>query len=160
MNNRTFACARGLTADAVVGLLREQCDLYVRLESLVMQQREMVGGDEVEPLIGLLADRQRLSERLTEIGRTLAPIRREWHEFRDQLTPDDRSTADALLSEADGRLQRIIASDEQDARILAARRATVARKLRSSAAGQDAAFAYQAPANRSGRLDVVEGSDT
>jgi hypothetical protein len=60
----------------ILELLRVQARLYARLESFAIRQRTLVTGDDVGPLLSLLADRQRLSEQMAHLGEALKPIRR------------------------------------------------------------------------------------
>ena len=145
--------------DGVLDLLREQASLYAKLESMAGRQRSLVTEDDVGPLLGLLADRQRLSAQLTKLSTRLAPVRREWETCRRCLSPAQQAEADRLLSDAGGRLRRIIESDEQDARVLSGRKQAVATALQATHSTSQALQAYRAPTGRSDRLDcVAEGA--
>lgn len=143
-------------ADGVLDLLREQASLYAKLESLAARQRSLVTEDDVGPLLGLLADRQRLSEQLTRLSTRLAPVRGEWETCRRCLSPAQQAEADRLLSDAGGRLRRIIESDEQDARVLSGRKQAVATALQATHSTNQALRAYRAPTGRADRLDCVD----
>lgn len=144
------------SADGVLDLLREQASLYAKLESLAARQRLLVTEEDVGPLLGLLADRQRLSEKLTRLSTRLAPVRREWEACRRCLSPAQRDEADRLLGDAGGRLRRIIESDEQDARVLSGRKQAVATALQATHSTNQALRAYRAPTGRVDRLDCVD----
>jgi hypothetical protein len=144
----------------ILELLRVQARLYARLESFASRQRTLVTGDDVGPLLSLLADRQRLSEQMAHLGEALKPIRRDWQAYREALAPPDRSEADRLLGETEERLKRMIESDEHDARVLSVRKQAVARTLRATHASGQAVSAYRSPTNHSGRLDCVDGDSS
>ena len=141
--------------DGVLRLLREQASLYGRLESLASRQRSLVSGDDVGPLLSVLAERQKLSERLTQIATRLLPVRRDWETYRARFTPDERVEADRQLHEVGERLQRIIESDEQDSRVLSGRKQAVAAALRSTHVKGSAMTAYRTTTAQASLLDCM-----
>jgi len=124
-------------------MLREQAALYRRLEAFAAKQRTLISSEEAGPLLMLLADRQRLSVQLAGISQRFEPIRREWNAHRERLTPLERREAEGLLSDIKDHLSRVMESDEQDARILSARKESVATALRASHATGQAISAYR-----------------
>lgn len=143
------------SVDRVLELLREQVSLYGRLVSFATRQRGLVSGEDTGPLLAMLADRRKLSQQLAEVGSRLAPVRQEWATFRDRLSNEQRSEAEQLLREAGERLHRVIASDEQDARVLSARKQSVAMALRKTHATGEAIQAYRVGDGSTKRLDCV-----
>lgn len=133
--------------EQMLDLLRQQASLFAKLESLAARQRRLVTSEDTRPLLALLADRQRISIELTSIAGHLEPVRRDWPAMRERLTNVERAEAERSLSESRERLQRIMDSDEQDARVLAARKQTVAAALRGAHDTGRAITAYH------GRMD-------
>lgn len=131
----------------VLDMLREQASLYARLEVYARRQRELVSGDDTGPLLAVLADRQRLSAELAELGATLAPYRRNWERYRGGLNEVGRSEADRLVAETAACLRRVMESDEQDARLLSARRTLTVREMQSTRAAGTAMAAYRPTAD-------------
>lgn len=138
--------AREKAPGDVLALLRDQAALYARLESIAERQRTLVTRDDTTPLLVLLADRQRLSRTLSDVGRQLAPIRGEWSTYREQLDAAQQQEADRLVEEIADRLKRVIEGDERDARLLSARREMTSRALRTMHAGTPVRTAYLARA--------------
>ena len=132
--------------EEVLGLLREQSALYTRLESFAARQRSLVRADDTAPLLMLLADRQRLSAELTRLATRLAPVRRGWTLFRERCSASQRAEADGLISVVSQRLQRVIESDEKDARVLSVRKQRVATNLQATHRVGQAISAYREPA--------------
>jgi hypothetical protein len=151
----TVRMDEGAGSKEVLRLLREQADLYVQLEALAARQQSLVSDDDVGPLLSVLADRQKLSARLTQVARRLAPLRRDWDRYRAALTPAERDEAEEKLRDASERLQRIIESDERDARVLSGRKQAVAAALRSTHVQGSAMTAYRSATGRPGRLDCT-----
>ncbi len=145
----------GNAPDDVLALLRDQAALYARLESIAERQRTLVTREDTTPLLVLLADRQRLSKTLSDVGRQLAPIRRDWSAYRRRLDVAQRQEADRLVEEIANRLRRVIDSDERDARVLSARREMTSRALRTMHAGTPVRTAYmpQTATSDSSHLD-------
>ena len=142
--------------DRILELLGEQASLYARLETLAQRQRSLVAGDNVGPLLSLLADRQKLSQRLAQVAGALAPLRRGWTTYRKSLTASQRDQAERLLAESRERLCRIMESDDEDARILSGRKQAVAGALKATHATKQAIRAYHVPGATAGRLDCTD----
>ena len=132
--------ARG--GDEVMEQLREQAALYGRLESIARRQRRLVTDDDPTPLLALLADRQSLAVEMSRAAERFEPMRRDWPCVREGLSSAQRAEADAQQGEIRHSLQRVLASDEQDARVLAARREAAARELRATHSSAAAISAY------------------
>lgn len=137
------------TPDVMLAWLEEQSSLFARLESLASKQRTLVAQEDTGPLLALLGERQRLSARLTDLASHLEPIRRNWKTVRERMSGAQQSAAERCLSESRQRLQRIMESDEHDARVLAARKQSVTRALRGAHDTSCAMTAYRVPPARS-----------
>ncbi len=129
-------------ADDVLGLLRRQAHLFARLEQFAARQRSLVRADDTGSLLSLLADRQKLSAELARLAGLLAPIRKGWASFREGLGDAQRLEAERLVSDAARCLQRVIESDEQDARLLSVKKQGVSDELGRFHAAGDALTAY------------------
>lgn len=146
--------------EEVLTLLKEQASLYTKLESLATHQRSLVTGDDMGPLLSVLADRRKVSEALGEIVSRLAPVRRRWSTYRTRLTSSQRHRADRWLADASERLERVMESDQHDARVLSGRKQAVAEALRTTHASGQAISAYRTSMVGRSRLDCTdEGSE-
>ena len=141
---------------AVMSLLHREDAVFRRLEGLAARQRDLVVGSDMQPLLGLLTDRRRLSAELTEITRELAPVRRQWATVRSRLAPSERAEADELISQAGRRLRRLMAGDEEDARKLAVRKQAVAQTLSETGSAACALSAYRGATERAVRFDCTD----
>jgi hypothetical protein len=83
---------------------------------------------------------------LAELNAQLAPFRQEWNGLYDALPPDVQRQAGALLEQINGMLRVILAGDERDGRMLAARKQSVGQQLAASAGGRTAHQAYASQA--------------
>ncbi len=147
------------SAEEVLVLLRRQAQLYGGLEALAETQKSLVTGDDVGPLLALLAERQKLSDALMDVAGRLAPVRRSWASSRTRLPPPQRAEADRLVHEAEQRLERLIENDTRDARVLFGRRHSVAKALRMTHSTGEAMSAYRGAPSSAGRLDLVSEGD-
>ncbi|MBN1510841.1 MAG: flagellar export chaperone FlgN [Phycisphaerae bacterium] len=135
----------------VMALLRRQVDLYRRLEGLAGRQRNLIAEADPQPLLQLLADRQKLTDELSVNSGVLEPYRANWSDVRARFSDEQRQSADALLTEAGERLGRILAADRQDAQLLAARKAQTASALAGVRCGRQMLNAYGQPSASAGR---------
>jgi hypothetical protein len=131
--------------EGVLELLRRQVNLYRRLETLSQQQRNQISSDDPQPLLRLLADRQRLTDALVETSRRLAPFREKFSAVRAALETGEREEVDRLLKEAGQRLDRILRADQDDAKLLAARKVRASTALSQTQVGRRMLNAYAPP---------------
>lgn len=140
-------------SDGLIGLLREQRDLYLRLKELSERQRAMISGDRPEQLLNILRDRQNLVSALARVNEQLSPYRRDWQRVYDRLSETARQNAQELLDEINGMLQVILRTDQEDQALLAARKQAVARALGGVNDGRVANAAYARRDSESGTTD-------
>ena len=69
----------------VLRILRDQDQVYDRLERCAKLQQSSVSDADVERLLSVLADREKLIHSLAESGKLLDPVRREWKVCRDEF---------------------------------------------------------------------------
>ena len=136
-------------AATVLTLLRRQRDLYRRLHRLADRQHGLIAESDPGTLLTVLGDRQKLVESLLEVGRELAPHRETWAETRQALDDQDREEAEGILAEVCQILGQVIDADEQDARLLSARKVHGSGALQSLRSDREAVSAYAAGARQS-----------
>lgn len=146
---------------AAAGRLREllarQLDLYRRLERLSGAQRQSIETEDPRPLLILLSERQRLTAALSELNPELAAFRLRWASVKPALPAGQRNEIDAMLAEVAERLRRILDGDEADARLLAARKHSLAAQLGELDAAKQTLAAYgQASATKAGALEGTQ----
>ncbi len=129
-------------AEALISLLRRQVDIYTRLEQLSGRQRGLIAADDQQQLLVLLAERQKLVDELGALNQSLVPLQEYWRANRQTVAPSLRTEVDQLVGRAGELLQRILGADEQDARILSARKAQTAKQVTALAQGRQAFEAY------------------
>lgn len=147
-----------VTSDGLIELLREQRDLYLRLQELSERQRTLISGDRPELLLNILRDRQSLVAALAAVNEKLSPYRRNWQSVYETLPIVTRHTATELLEEINGMLQVILQADQEDQALLSARKQAVAQSLNDVSGGRaaNAAYARQGgQATGGGRADVT-----
>ena len=147
------------SGDDVLAMLREQALLYAELETLAKRQRDLVTHDDIGPLLALLANRQKLSEKLGRLGTRLAPVRQDWPQYRDRFTADERVEADRCLNDASAALRCVLERDAQDARVLSGRKQAVAKALGRTHSTRQAISAYRTSGAPNGRLDCTDEAE-
>lgn len=134
--------------ERLIELLTEQRELYGQLGSLSDRQRSLISGDRPETLLNILQHRQTLVAQLAQVNEQLAPYRRNWDALYAALPAAQRERVAGLLREVNGLLAGILKSDEEDARLLVARKQAVAQSLSSLAGTRVAQSAYARQAGR------------
>ncbi len=129
-------------AEELISLLRRQVSIYTRLEQLSGRQRGLIAAEDQQQLLTLLAERQKLVDELSALNQGLIPLQKYWRAHRETVAPSLRAEADQLLGRTGEILQRILGTDERDARILSARKAQTAKQVTELAQGRQAFEAY------------------
>lgn len=126
----------------LIQLLTQQQLLYRQLQQLARQQRGLVDGSDPEMLLKLLADRQRLIDRLSDVDQELQPLRVDWQAMAQTLPAEQRAQAQNLVESVKEILADIIARDKQDTEVLAGRRNEVAGQIATASQGKRMNQAY------------------
>jgi hypothetical protein len=130
--------------ERIAALLTEQRDLYRQLARLADQQRGLITGDAPERLLGVLAERQRLIDRLTATGCELKPHQLNWRQIREHLPAPLAHEIDGLVAEVNTLLSDILKKDEADTALLSARKNETARAMGTLQVSRRAGSAYAA----------------
>jgi len=146
---RTAPAGGGFDAGELTGLLSEQRRLYVQLSGLADQQRSLITGDDPERLLAVLGDRQQVLDRLEALGRRLQPYQRNWVQTRARMSRVQEREVDVLVSEINRLLSAIVAKDEADAQLLAARKSSTSKSIAGLKTARQAGAAYAAGAGTS-----------
>jgi len=120
--------SRRLQAE-LLQLMEHQRVLYRRLSALAEQQRTLVVAEDPQPLLALLAERQRLVDGLTGLNLKLAPYRRHWTRVYTALDAAARKRVTELVDEANRTLSLILHNDGRDCQTLSVRRQSTAERL-------------------------------
>ena len=144
--------------DDVLALLTEQCGLCRQLSGLGDRQRSLITADQPEELLGVLAQRQRIIDRLGSLSQRMRPYQQDWARVRARLGQDDARRADELVSELNTHLAGILAGDKADADLLASRRLQTGSDMSRLKTTRIAGAAYAA-SQEEPRVSHVEWTD-
>lgn len=136
-------------------LLQRQATLYERLGECAARQRGMIESDRVDSLMSLLTERKEITTELTGLSKELAPVQSRWESFCADLGEAERMRAQGLMDRARGSLKELLAQDEEDTRLLRAKKAVTAGSLASLRGGAGAMNAYRSAEPGTHRLDAV-----
>jgi len=131
-------------ASPLTALLAALCETYERVSLLAERQRTLITGDTPEELLNVLAERQKLLDRLNVLTQQLAPYRENWATVRQQLTADEGQHVDQLVGQMETLVGSILKSDERDTQLLAARRGSSAHAMAEAKSARQAKAAYHA----------------
>ncbi len=129
----------------VLSLMRTQATLYERLDTLTANQRSLIAADDTSTLLAHLSQRKKVVDALSQIAGRLAPVRHDWPAVRRRFSEGEGAEADRLIADVEKRLRRMIQRDEEDVRVLSARKQAVSQTLRAAHATGQALTAYRAP---------------
>jgi hypothetical protein len=128
----------------LITLLEHQRTLYRQLRLLAERQKSLVVQENVQPLLTLLQDRQKLVDGLTGLNARLAPYREGWTQTFSTLDESTRKHVMEMLEEANSTLGAILQSDTRDSATLTARRDQTSDRMAALDSGARAGAAYGA----------------
>jgi hypothetical protein len=152
-DTRRMAAAPAGAAAQMLELLHCQVGLYQRLAALGKTQQCLIAADDPQPLLKILAERQRITGELQEVAGRLRPLRSAWESLGDARSAADRRSAEDLIGQSKALLGRLIDADTEDAQRLRIRKQRTGEALRLVHANRQAVAAYAAAPLTSTRLD-------
>lgn len=129
-------------AMAILGALAEQRACYEEMLSIAAGQRDALLADGPDPLLEVVRRKQQVMERVEAIGRRSAGARDRWVGERDLASPALRSEVDRRADEVAEVLRRLLAAEEEAARMAGALRDETLGRLRQQADTQRLRGAY------------------
>lgn len=135
-----------MTHDPVLTALEKQVACYRRLAKLVEVQHEHVRQSRTEELLAVLSQRQQVLDQVAEHEKTIVPAKRRWTDYLNELSEDQRGSAQAMMAESRRLLEQITTADRNDALVLQQRKLDVGRALRQAAAARMVNRSYAATA--------------
>lgn len=123
-------------------ILGEMRELQRQLEDLGDRQSVLVESGDLESLVGLLAERQAVVDRLNDAGERLAPFTRRWTELLGVVEPERASAFAHAAADIAASMSRLAERDEADRMRLEALRASIASEMNSVSRGRSALAAY------------------
>lgn len=140
-------------AEVLLGLLDRQRRLYRQLQTLAMQQAELVTSGNPDGLLKVLGQRQGLLEEIKKSNDALAPFRQRWDDVCRLLDEQQRTEASTTIAEINERLQLIMQRDLADSELLQVRCRKVGQEIESARLGRGALRAYTETGAAARRLD-------
>lgn len=122
--------------------LAEQRGCYEEMLELAEGQRDTLLSDDPDPLLALVRKKQGVMERLEAIAKRIAAARDRWPAARDAAEPALRAEVDRRADEVAGVLSRLIAAEEEAARMAGALRDETLGRLKKQADTQKLRSAY------------------
>jgi hypothetical protein len=136
------ATAKPDWAIGLIDLLHQQRAIYQHLHDLSDRQSQLVAAGNAEPLLSLLAQRQRLIDDLTQLNGQIEPYKQNWPALWAHLDGSSRQAIQSLIDEVQRLLQLIVQQDEHDRQALASQRDHTATQLHQIRTGSVANRAY------------------
>ncbi|MGP1310931.1 MAG: flagellar export chaperone FlgN [Phycisphaerales bacterium] len=123
-------------------ILTEHETLYGRLDELSAQQSTLIDEENTDRLLGVLAERQRVVDRLLVVGEELKPFQARWDDLLDQVDGERRETLRSKVASIQDAAKRVNDRDERDRARLAAQRKSLADEIAGVSRSRGALNAY------------------
>jgi flagellar biosynthesis/type III secretory pathway chaperone len=136
-----------MQTDLLANLMDRKHEVLVQLHQLSQQQRARVDeGHDVSELLGLLAAKQTLLDKLNTLERQLDPFRRQDPESRDWRSADERRRCSRVAGRCQSLMGEILELERHAEMELRRRRDRTAERLKAVSNGAAARAAYAAAA--------------
>ncbi len=129
-------------ADELIDLLNRQLEQCRLLQTLLHRQRSAITADDPQRLLEVLEQRRLILQTLGEIGGRLRVYQADWGRVRAQFTNAARDRVDDLARQVNEKLGGILKTDEEDAKLLAARKSMMTQEMSELKTGRQAGAAY------------------
>lgn len=143
------------STDRLAELLCRKLQVLEEVLSISNAQKELVGRDEVESLMELLAAKQTLLDQMHTLQLALAPYRDEDPDLRIWHSPRRREQTQQVASRCESILAQIMQIEKECEQKLVARRNEVAADLKAADLAGHARDAYTSSASPVARFEIV-----
>lgn len=126
----------------VIRLLDQQHLLYQQLNELARKQTDLVESGDPEMLLRILAGRQRLIDRITQVNRELEPYRADWTSVSESMPVSQRQKAQDLVADVQKLLSEILDRDKRDTESLSDQKQQVSSQIQTASVGKRMNRAY------------------
>ena len=123
-------------------ILTEHRSLYERLDGLSERQSALIDEDRTDELLGVLAERQRVVDRLLAVAEELKPFQSRWDDLLASVDADRRESLREKVSAIQEMAQRVNDRDEHDRTRLAAQRKALSEEIAGVNKSRGAIAAY------------------
>ena len=145
--------------EQLAALLTERYDVLKQLCVLGKRQLTLAGDAEAGAIIGLLAAKQGLIDRLMRIEAALAPFRTQSPDQRHWKTQEDRAKAAAISNACDALLKEVMELDRQGLEKVQARQQQSKLQIDSAHQAASARSAYLTnEASQPRSIDIASGA--
>jgi len=129
-------------------LLERQHEVSRQLLERCERQSACVAADKAGELLGVLEERQRLIDELSDLGAALERYRSAWPEIRPELSTSDRERIECLVREVERVVGEVSARDREDVKSIECERDRLRDSLESVNTGRRSNRAYGRPIAR------------
>ena len=129
--------------DTYLSLIEEQAEVCQRIARTADGQRGLISGDDPSALVALLADRQKLTNRLGVLSGRVGMMQARWRELREVVPEAQRRRAEGLARRIAETLRDVMERDEEDVQRLRVRKLEAERELSDVSRERGALDAYR-----------------
>ena len=127
---------------AALRALEAERDIYARVLELARKQRELAEGGKAGELLGVLAEKGKLTEEAARVAEASRGLKAEWSARARELGAEERARGQGLLDEITRILGEVLAEEDACQKILGGRRDGTMEEMLRVQKGRRAARAY------------------
>jgi len=135
-------------AATLVGALTSQRDLCLALDTMSVQQAQLVRSGDGDGLLRVLAERQAIVDQIAELSDGISPYRNQWETCLAAASADERAALESVIKDITTLVERISRQDDADRAALESQRAVVSSELTGVVRGRGAIAAYSSSVSR------------
>ena len=122
--------ATEIQTDELLRVLKSRREYCRAMMQLAEEQQTLIDQNKTSELLQLIAQKQRVIDGLTELGRAFGGLSGYWKQIRDGLAAALRAECDAILAESEVLLAAALEREAQGTRELTQQRDAKQRELR------------------------------
>ena len=131
--------------DRFLEALRRQQAKYRELAALAQEQKKVLGGTDVDALMGMVERKRAIMGDIEALEKALAPTKGRWSELRASLDEPVIREVEAAVEETKTLLQALVRLEDEAREVLERQRAATANQLKELMTKKRARGAYGGP---------------
>jgi hypothetical protein len=132
-------------AVALLEGLRRQWEKYRLLSEMVVQQKTLLAGQDMDALLALIERKRILMEEVEALEKEIAPIKARWTQLRSQLEPETVRPIEEAIGKTREILESIVRLEDEGRALMVQRRDMTAQELKEQMTKRRARGAYGSP---------------
>jgi flagellar biosynthesis/type III secretory pathway chaperone len=134
-----------IEADVLLEGLRRQWEKYRVLSEIVVQQKSLLAGQDMDALLALIERKRVLMEEVEALEKEISPIKARWQSLRSQLDLERVRSIEEAIGKTREILESIVRLEDEGRALMVQRRDMTAQELKELMTKRRARGAYGNP---------------